>query len=72
MMEAEFDRWNSRYDIPSVDKAVGRRPERSTVSGAEIRPPDARRAEDEDLRRVKIFSCRARSTVTSAMAAPRL
>ena len=55
VMEAEFDRWNSRYDIPSVDKAVGRRPERSVVSGDEIRPPDARRAEDEDLSRVKIF-----------------
>jgi len=55
VMEAEFDRWNSIYDIPSVDKAVGRRPERSVVSGDEIRPPDARRAEDEDLSRVKIF-----------------
>ena len=55
VMEAEFDRSNSRYDIPSVDKAVGRRPERSVVSGDEIRPPDARRAEDEDLSRVKIF-----------------
>jgi hypothetical protein len=55
VMEAEFDRWNRRYDIPSVDKAVGRRPECSVVRGDEVRPPDARRAEDEDLSRVKIF-----------------
>lgn len=49
MVEAKLGRWNGRDDIPSVDKAIGCRPERSVIPGDEIRPADARRAEDEDL-----------------------
>jgi hypothetical protein len=47
--ETQFGRRNGRNDIPSVNEAIRRRPERSVIPGDEIRPADAWRTKDEDL-----------------------